>query len=98
MYNKEHNISPQSIQKELPKSILEILAESHDKREKDLKDLSPSKEALYDYKYKYKDIRELQREIKKLKRQMQKASSQLDFEQAARIRDQILQLQMIELE
>ncbi len=45
-----------------------------------------------------KDKKELDTEIARLKKAMKKASDDLNFEEAARIRDEIKRLQMIELE
>ena len=104
-HNRVHHIIPQSIQKDLPKSILETLAKSHyPQKTKGAKKARRAQNFLFSSSesssstFQQGSTKQIQREIRKLKKQMQKASFELNFEEAARLRDKILRLQMMELE
>jgi excinuclease ABC subunit B len=71
-YNKEHNITPSAIEKEIKEWLFSKEAEEE---AKSLQDLARIKD------------------VKELKKEMEKASKSLDFEKAARIRDEIKRLQ-----
>jgi len=74
-FNAEHSITPQQIQKEIRKSLLE---EAKGRQEEELAPLipqGPKKEVL-----------------KALEREMKRAAKEMNFELAARIRDQIKKL------
>lgn len=79
-YNKKHNITPKPINKALRDRLIEKVEE--------LEDNAGTKELTVD------DIPEKDKQemIKLLEQQMQEAASLLDFEQAAKIRDQIKEL------
>ncbi len=79
-YNKEHHITPKSIIKPLRDRLIEQLEEVQEKLGKDI--LKPE------------DIPadERQKMIKLLETEMKEAAAVLDFEEAARIRDQIKEL------
>jgi excinuclease ABC subunit B len=79
-YNEEHNIKPRSIQKELRDRLIEKVEELEEEAGgKALTvDMIPEKDKL-----KMVDL---------LTRQMQEAAGMLDFEEAARLRDQIKEL------
>jgi excinuclease ABC subunit B len=79
-YNKKHGITPKSISKALRDRLIEKVEEIEEKSGK--KDLS-----IDDIPE--KDKKEM---VKLLEEQMQEAASLLDFEQAAKIRDQIKEL------
>ncbi len=85
-YNKQHNITPTTIIKEISGGIIEILSKAN-KKKTDLKQdkilkLSPN---------------ELKKHIEELKKKMKIAASELRFEEAARIRDEIKMIQEIQL-
>lgn len=81
-YNKEHNITPKSIQKEIRKRLIE---QEQEKKDIDLIIEMGKKDILLpDEK---EDL------IKKLRKLMKQAAADLDFETAAAIRDQIRSLQ-----
>ena len=82
-YNKAHHIKPKSIKKVLKKGLAEIYG-FHRPVDQDNIKLSSSK-----------DIR---KKIKELKEEMKRAADQLDFEEAARLRDRVKGLQLSELE
>ena len=79
-YNKKHNITPKSINKALRERLIEKVEE--------LEEESGKKNLTVD-DIPEKDKKEM---IKLLEQQMQEAASLLDFEQAAKIRDQIKEL------
>lgn len=73
-YNKEHNITPHSVKKEISMGLRAIIPEKAEETKLDLKRIPPE---------------ELPSLIKELQSQMQLAAANLDFEQAAMLRDQI---------
>lgn len=93
-YNKDHGITPATIKKRISEGLINVYEskDGHIVRDKPLDKLTDAKKELY----KNKD--QLEAEIKKLRRNMKKASDALDFEDAAKLRDEIKRLQMIELE
>ena len=78
-YNEEHGITPQSIKKAVRDliSISKDIAKEEQKFEKDPESMSPD---------------ELKQLIGKVRRQMEKAAAELNFEAAAQLRDQMLEL------
>ena len=91
-YNKEHNITPVTIKKK----ILEGLGDMFDgslgaKKLTNEPTLAQRFEALS------KQPNKIQKEIEKLRKQMKKAADNLDFETAAKTRDDIKRLQILEL-
>lgn len=79
-YNKKHNITPKSIQKALRERLIEQIEElEEDLGKKDLKieDIPAS---------------EKEKMVKNLEAQMKQAAEILDFEEAAKLRDQIKEL------
>ena len=82
-YNKKHNIIPRSIEKALRERLIEKveeLEESLGKKELAVSDIPP---------------REREKMIRNLEAQMRQAAQLLDFEEAARIRDQIKELKVV---
>ena len=79
-YNKKHKITPKSIEKALRERLIEQVEELEEKLDK--QDL------------KLEDIPLFEREkmVKNLQAQMKQAAEILDFEEAARLRDQIREL------
>ena len=85
-YNEEHGITPQTIQKGI-RDILESIYEKDytplpDVDEVDVEDV---------------DVKKLAREIESLTRKMREAAADLNFEEAADLRDRIRALQELEL-
>lgn len=82
-YNEEHGIIPKTVKKEIRANITVTNKESGKREELttdvDLSNLTQAEQA---------DL------IKNLKTQMQAAAKELDFEEAARLRDTIMELQM----
>ena len=79
-YNREHGITPKTIQKSVRDliSISRDVAQTQSKLEKDPESMS---------------LKELEKLIKKVEKQMRSAAAELDFETAAQLRDQMLELQ-----
>lgn len=89
-FNKKHGITPASIQKKIKSGLNDLFDGNpaarigHDK-----------KESIFD---KYAHAPEaLKGEIDKLRKKMRKAAEQLEFEEAAKVRDEIKRLQILEL-
>lgn len=78
-YNEEHGITPTTIKKAVREriSITKEAVETVDKLEKDPESMS---------------VQEIEKLIKKLTKEMQKAASELNFETAADLRDQMIKL------
>ena len=81
-YNKEHGITPQTIQKEMQPGLREIYGISSDDAHKPRAAVD---KILQDNNV--KSIRELEKLIQKKTKEMQKLAAELEFEKAAEIRD-----------
>ena len=79
-YNKDHGIIPQTIKKDIRASISGVLPVNDKKKESEGVDFSNMKKS---------DQKEM---IESLENQMRQASKQLNFEDAATLRDTILEL------
>ncbi len=77
-YNKEHNITPKTISK----SVFDEVKEKEEKTDK-------SRKFVYNKDGGVMDAESLRKEIKKLTKVMQKHAEDLEFEQAAQVRDLI---------
>ena len=90
-HNKKHKITPQTVQKNIAKSLIEV----HD----DIKSPFVTSVDVPSHLYKkYKDQpSQLTKDIKRCKSEMQQASNNLDFEEAARLRDEIKRLETLDL-
>lgn len=91
-YNKAHGITPQSIKKKVGQRLSEIygfdiLQDENDETILSAKQLKALKE----------DPRKATKEAMLLRKKMKKAADNLDFEEAARIRDEVKRLEMIQL-
>lgn len=87
-YNKKHGITPVTIKKAMSKGLTEhygaeFFANMNDDSKKPL--IVP------------KDIKELREKIETLKKQMKKEAKNLEFENAASMRDEIKRLELLEL-
>lgn len=96
-YNKEHGITPATVKKRVRESVLNIYdqvtpaAPLPGLRKADLKLVEAPKAAYL------KDPKAIDKEIAKLRKKMKTASDNLEFEDAARIRDDIKRLELIQL-
>ncbi len=97
-YNIEHNITPTTIQK----SIQQIMQQTSVLDIKGYDPMNPyaiqSEQSLVtlaaDEQVEYKTIPQLEKAIKQVKKQMDKAAKDLDFIEAARLRDEMFRLQI----
>lgn len=87
-YNKKHGISPVTISKSI-RNILESV------EEKDY--YTPFGNSVSEASEQYITPKEIPKLIKKLRKEMLSAAKQLDFEQAATLRDQVKKLEAMEL-
>ncbi len=92
-YNKDHNIVPTTIKKRVSDGLLDLYG-----MEVVTKDSKQKKQVLRDKLSVYaENPTQLQAQIIKMRKQMKKASDKLEFEEAARIRDEVKRLEMLEL-
>jgi len=86
VYNQAHQITPQTIKK----AVRNILASIY---EADYFSIP----AVSDIEGEYVPVKEIPVMVQKLKKEMKEAASRLEFERAARLRDQIQRLELMEL-
>lgn len=92
-YNKANGITPQSVQKKISEGLSDLYGFDIQVKKTDGK-----KVALRSNMAEYKgDGKKLSAEIMKLRKKMKKASDSLEFEDAARIRDEIKRLEILQL-
>lgn len=88
-YNSDNNITPQTIIKKIPEQLRKIYNLDSSVNEDDLElKIERALDGIDDRSI-LTNPRKLEKHIKKLTKSMQKASQQLEFEQAAALRDQI---------
>jgi len=85
-YNREHGVTPQTIQKEIAGSLVEIA-------EADYVDLA----AVAEEAPTYIPLQEIPKRVAALRQEMRAAAAALEFERAAELRDEIQRLQEREL-
>ncbi|MCB0357732.1 MAG: UvrB/UvrC motif-containing protein, partial [Bdellovibrionales bacterium] len=90
-YNKEHGIIPKTIKKSVAKGLVEVFGFSEESAGDNIKKVRATIDKYHN------DPRGLSKEIKKLRDQMKKAADNLEFEEAAKIRDEIKRLEMLQL-
>jgi len=86
VYNQAHQITPQTIKK----AVRNILASIY---EADYFSIP----AVSDIEGEYVPVKEIPVMVQKLKKEMKEAASRVEFERAARLRDQIQRLELMEL-
>jgi excinuclease ABC subunit B len=92
-YNKEHNITPYSVTKKISDGMSDLQG-----MEVIVKDAQERKQVLRENIAKYsEDPKKLSLQIARLRKAMKKASDSLDFEEAARIRDEVKRLEVLDL-
>jgi excinuclease ABC subunit B len=92
-YNKEHNITPYSVTKKISDGMSDLQG-----MEVIVKDAQERKQVLRENIAKYsQDPKKLSLQIARLRKAMKKASDGLDFEEAARIRDEVKRLEVLDL-
>ncbi|NBO38023.1 excinuclease ABC subunit UvrB [bacterium] len=97
-YNQENGITPQTIIKKIPEQLRKIynLDSTPDEDDLELK-IERALDGIDDRSV-LTNPRKLEREVKRLTKQMQRASQQLEFEEAAALRDQINLLKDVALQ
>ena len=91
-YNTEHGITPASIKKNIRDTLSSVYEQG------DYGDYTPQAMGFSDQDQALlEDPKAFQKEIKKLDARMHKAASDLEFEEAARLRDEIKRLEALEL-
>ncbi|MCJ8275203.1 MAG: UvrB/UvrC motif-containing protein, partial [Bdellovibrionales bacterium] len=83
-YNEEHGITPQTVRKKVSEGLVEIYETHSTRKHKDAAALA-------------ENPGEVNKEVEILKEKMKKASKNLEFEEAAKYRDQIKRLQLLQL-
>ncbi len=91
-YNTKHNITPESITKTIRDTLSSVYEQA------DYGDLTPQAIGFSDNDQALlHDPKALQKQIKKMEAKMHKAASDLEFEEAAKIRDEIKRLEALDL-
>ena len=83
-YNKEHNINPKTVERQIEESLVDYEIEQEDKINKAKKE--------------YRSQFEIEKEIKLLNKKIQKLAEELNFEEAIKLRDKMNELKKILLE
>lgn len=92
-HNEVHGISPETIEKEVKDIIDGVQARGNQRRRKGGRTRDSIEETVsLSVEIDVQNQGQVARELKKLERQMQKYAANLEFEQAARMRDQIKEL------
>ena len=96
-YNKARGITPATVKKRIRESLSDIYGSTTPaaplpglSKKEMAKIAAPSKEYM-------KDPKALEKEVVKLRKQMKKASDSLEFEEAARLRDEVKRLELVQL-
>jgi len=92
-YNKEHGITPKTIKKKISEGLSDMMG-----MEVVMKDTKEKNKVLRENISAYtENPLKLSKQILKLRKQMKKASDNLEFEEAAKIRDEIKRLEYLDL-
>jgi excinuclease ABC subunit B len=93
-YNKEHGITPKTILRS-KESILEQTNVADSKRGKKFYTGEEAASVTEDPVVKYMEKEDLEKLINKTRRSMEKAAKELDFIEAARLRDELQELEKL---
>lgn len=105
-YNTAHGITPQTVKKKIRESLLDIYGESTTPVPQPAgrgrgsgvgKSKVASPENVYRVATEGMDPKKLEKEVDKLRKKMKKHAESLEFEEAAKIRDEVKRLQMVQL-
>lgn len=105
-YNTVHGITPQTVKKKIRESLLDIYGESTTPAPQPAgrgrgsgvgKSKVASPENVYRVATEGMDPKKLEKEVDKLRKKMKKHAESLEFEEAAKIRDEVKRLQMVQL-
>lgn len=92
-FNEENGITPKSVEKKISRGILDLYGMSPQMKG-DKGDMKVLRSPLKEYET---NPKKLTKEIITLRKKMKKASDSLEFEEAARIRDEIKRLEVLQL-
>jgi excinuclease ABC subunit B len=93
-YNSKNGITPETIRKIISEGLINIYQSTDKKVVREL----PATLVADQLKSYEKDPLSIRRKIKTLRAQMKAASDRLEFEEAARIRDEVKRLEVVELQ
>jgi excinuclease ABC subunit B len=105
-YNEKHGITPATIKKRIRESLLDIYGESATPAPQPMgrgrgsgvgKSKVASPENVYRVANEGMDPKTLSKEVDRLRKKMKKYAESLEFEDAAKIRDEVKRLQMVQL-
>lgn len=105
-YNEKNGITPATIKKRIRESLLDIYAESETPAPQPMgrgrgsgvgKSKVASPENVYRVANEGMDPKKLEKEVERLRKKMKKHAESLEFEDAAKIRDEVKRLQMVQL-
>lgn len=92
-FNEENGITPKSVEKKISRGILDLYGMTPQLKG-DKGDMKAMRSPLKEYET---NPKKLTKEIVALRKKMKKASDALEFEEAARIRDEIKRLEVLQL-
>lgn len=93
-YNKLNNITPRSVTKKVSEGLTDLYGLEVVMKDTKNRTTTKLRESLPEYK---ENPKKLSKEIVALRKKMKKAADNLDFEEAARIRDEVKRLEVLEL-
>lgn len=107
-YNREHGITPQTVRKRIRESLMDIYAVSDTavpqatgrslgKGKKGENSKLATPDAVYQAAAHGGDPKKIEKEVTRLRKKMKSHSDKLEFEEAARLRDEVKRLQMVQL-
>ena len=92
-YNIEHGITPKTVHKKVSKGLLETFGYENLDLDQTIKPKSKVHQVILEG-----DPKKVDKEIQNLRRKMKKFSENLEFEEAAKCRDEVKRLQLMQLE
>ncbi len=95
-YNIEHGITPRTIKKSIEQimgqtSVLDI--KGYDERDPLALAAEPDRNSVLEEQVEYRTIPQMEKAIGQIKKQMERAAKDLDFMEAARLRDEMFRMQ-----
>ena len=93
-HNKKHGIVPKTVLKKIHGDITEVYGFQAERDSKGKKKINKLSDQVEKYGG---DPKKLKKEIEKLRKKMKKFASDLDFEEAAKVRDEVKRLELLEL-
>ncbi|HNQ13177.1 MAG TPA: excinuclease ABC subunit UvrB [Bacteroidia bacterium] len=94
-YNQDHNLIPRAIEKSTHSILQQTSVADRNKNNNKAYEEQSQKSIAADPVYRYMNAEQLSEQIKKTKQSMEKSAKELDFIEAARLRDELFSLQEI---